>query len=323
MIDSICILDSMTLNLSNQNDEAKLNIARENASKLLTLFPEFGDFRMSEIIEQKFEVGTEDREKLMGCITQIDRVLRDKGYIETARLNQRVILTPKGRMIRQSNLDIMNKVESFTSQCDSVLRFITSKENKNKAYSSKEISEIVDIDVDTIELIAKKLFERNLILLSSTNGYSNFHVLPAAEIFVRETSFEEEKKKTFVPTNVTNIHLSGQGHFVTLGSIVNSVITNSVKISEQGNGDIATALESLAKAVADARDIAEEDKKEYLEQINTLSEQALLPEDQRLPKSTLKPIINYSLSALSAIASVAGIWDTWGVHIKAFFIPGS
>lgn len=310
----------MTFRLNGRTQEEKYNIARDYASRLLVSFPEYGDFKISDILEQKLEVGSEDQEMLMDSLSQIERVLKDKGYVVTARMNLLVTLTPKGREIRQANIDRMNTVESFEAQCDKVIRYITQKENKNKGLTSKEIGDALKIDVETVQLIAEKFHGMGLILLSSTNGFYHFHVKSDAEIFVRETSFQEQKNRSIQPgTTVTNINFTGHGNFVTLGSIVNSVITNTVKISEQGNDDIATALQSLAKSIADAQEIAEEEKKDYLEQIKTLSEQALLPQDQRLPKSILKPMINLSLGALNAVASVAQVWSVWGPTIKAFF----
>lgn len=250
--------------------------------------------------------------------------MRDEGYLSTGNGNILVKLTPNGRKAQKMIQNKMGNNETFASKCDRVLQFLTSPENKRKTFNSIEIVEPLEIDVETIDLIASKFHERGLINLSSTGGHYNFHLKNKAYIFALESSFEKENKSASIlhHTTINTVQVTGHGNFVNVGSIVESVINNTTRINNQGNNDIATAIEQLAKSVAQADDIGDENKKEFLEQINTLSEQALLPEDQRLPKSTLKPIITLSLGALNAVASVAQVWSVWGPTIKAFFLPG-
>jgi hypothetical protein len=105
-----------------------------------------------------------------------------------------------------------------------------------------------------------------------------------------ETSFEDEKK---IGQPATKIAIHGHGNIVNTGSMVDNVLSNAVKISEQGNHDIASALRILAEAIASAGDINKQQQEEYLKQIDILSEEALKPVEQRLSKAILRPVIEY------------------------------
>lgn len=130
---------------------------------------------------------------------------------------------------------------------------------------------------------------------------------------------EQEKKREEEISKLerVNVNIGGHGNIVNLGSIADSVIKNAAKI--QGGNDIKEALKELTAAVSSS-EISGEKKGEYLEALNTLSDEALKPEQDRLPKSILSNIIKYGLGTMGAIASLAEIWSTWGGAISSFFL---
>lgn len=133
---------------------------------------------------------------------------------------------------------------------------------------------------------------------------------------------EEAKKqeKRLASVKKIEVKIEGHGNVVNMGSMVDNVIANTLKLSYAGDNDIAVALKSLTEAISSSTELQENDKKQYLEQITTLSEEALKPPNERLPKSVLQPIIKFGLGALGAAGSLAEVWGTWGPVISAFFL---
>lgn len=131
---------------------------------------------------------------------------------------------------------------------------------------------------------------------------------------------KREKKEMMKNMKGMKIEVKGHGNVVNLGDISDSTISNTVTIKKSVDDNLGKALEELTNAIEKADDIDDEMKKAHLEQLRTLSEQALLEEDKRLPKSVLEPMISFGLGALSSVGSVASIWGTWGDTIKSFFI---
>lgn len=143
------------------------------------------------------------------------------------------------------------------------------------------------------------------------------------EELAKKRNAEEERKfeKKMATVKKIEVKIEGHGNVVNLGSMVENVISNTLKLTQAGNNDIAAAIENLTKAVNSESSLTENEKQQYLEQLKTLSEEALKPVDKRLPKSVLQTIINFGLGALSMSGNLAQVWSTWGPAIKAFFLP--
>jgi hypothetical protein len=143
-----------------------------------------------------------------------------------------------------------------------------------------------------------------------------------AEELAKLKAEEEEKKleKKLATVKKIEVKIEGHGNVVNLGSMIDNVISNTLKLTQAGDKEIAIALENLTKAISSDTGIEDNEKQQYLEQLNTLSEEALKPVDKRLPKSVLQTIINFGLGTLSATGNIAKIWSTWGPAIKSFFL---
>lgn len=135
----------------------------------------------------------------------------------------------------------------------------------------------------------------------------------------------EEKKveKRLAALRKVEVKVEGHGNVVSLGSVVDSVIANTVKLTNTGDEQVAKALEELTKAISGSSNASTDQKSEYLQQLDTLSAEALKPADQRLSKPVLKPVIDFGLGTLNTVADVAQIWGTWGPVIKSFFLGGA
>lgn len=140
-------------------------------------------------------------------------------------------------------------------------------------------------------------------------------------IAANKREVEEQKlKKRLAALNKVEVRVEGHGNVVNLGNIFDSVIANTVKLTNTGEGQVASALEELTKAISASKNVTPEQKAEYLQQLETLSTEALKPTEERLPRSVLKPIINAGLGTLSTVADVAQVWGTWGKEITTFFL---
>lgn len=145
----------------------------------------------------------------------------------------------------------------------------------------------------------------------------------ADEEYKKNRKVEEEDKKLerkLAAFKKIEVKIEGHGNVVNMGSMIDNVISNTLKLTYSGNKEIAESIENLTKAISSSTELGENDKKQYLEQLTTLSEEALKPVEARLPRSVLQPIINFGLGTLAAAGNLAEVWNTWGPAIRAFFL---
>lgn len=131
---------------------------------------------------------------------------------------------------------------------------------------------------------------------------------------------QEEHERKLKGMGKIHVSVGGQGNVVSLGSIHDSVIANTNKLTKAGDGNVAHAIQELTEAIKNSNELSADVKQEHLEQLNTLSLEALKPKDQRLPVTVLKPLINFGLGALSGASDLATVWETWSEPIKHFFL---
>jgi hypothetical protein len=125
-----------------------------------------------------------------------------------------------------------NAPKLFAKQCDAVLRFINAADKNGNTHNTVEISEALSLDYDTVEAIAEEFNQRGLIKLSSTSGHYNFHVMPAAHLFAKKTSFLLEKEK----------ELSG-------GGIHNSFNKTTTNTTHGANSSIASENSKVEQTI--------------------------------------------------------------------------
>ena len=96
-------------------------------------------------------------------------------------------------------------------------------------------------------------------------------------------------------------------------------ITASISTSvDSSQHQITEALKSLTGSVKASQDISSQQRIEILEQLNLLSEQAVLAPSER-EAGLIKPILSTLATTLSAGGGLAEIWSKWGNVIEGFF----
>ena len=111
-------------------------------------------------------------------------------------------------------------------------------------------------------------------------------------------------------------HITGP---VFTGPITDSIVDASVSMLHQnGNAEIKEALNAINDAIKTSHELTQQQQTESLEQLNLLSREALLPQQQR-NQGLIKPILTCLATTLSAGGGAAEIWSTWGSVIMRFF----
>jgi len=130
-----------------------------------------------------------------------------------------------------------------------------------------------------------------------------------------------DKQKLTTGMTVNNYVVNSQVGMLNNGEISHvKNISNSIgRLEERGQSTIAQAIGNLLEAVATSDEIDSESKAVALDQLEELSRQAVLKQDERSKPGVLKAIFIGLGSTLGAVGSLAGIWDTWGPAISSFF----
>ena len=125
----------------------------------------------------------------------------------------------------------------------------------------------------------------------------------------------QEKQMTEIRISNSTIGILNTGQI----NNIKSIAVNIGKLNNSGLTDVADAINALTDAVAASNELEDEVKTSTLEQLESLSEQALLPAKERMKPSILKAIGATVASTLSAAGGLAEIWSTWGPAIMKFF----
>jgi hypothetical protein len=99
---------------------------------------------------------------------------------------------------------------------------------------------------------------------------------------------------------------------------IQSIDVNISRLDQTNQTDTAEAFRALTEAIVSSREISAETRSELVEQLQALSDQALLPTDQR-KTGVIRPIITELSSSLNTISALATIWATWGDTIRSCF----
>jgi hypothetical protein len=152
-----------------------------------------------------------------------------------------------------------------------------------------------------------------------TGSISNIGEVSANVCLILHSRYPLLKKETTAMSSI-NIVNSTVGVLNT-GQMNNikSITVNIGKLNDSGLADVAAALNALTDAVAASVELMDEARSSALEQLETLSEQALLPENERMKPGILKTIGSALSSTLAAAGGLAEVWSTWGPPVLAFF----
>lgn len=113
----------------------------------------------------------------------------------------------------------------------------------------------------------------------------------------------------------------GQFGYLSTGDVENveSISVNVQNLQTQDEEKFAQAIKELTDAVGQSEELSQEQKVEAIEQIEELSNQATLAEEERSSRGVLKALITALGGTLSAAGGVAEVWSTWGPVIRSYF----
>ena len=130
-------------------------------------------------------------------------------------------------------------------------------------------------------------------------------------------ALDEDLPKSVAPSiHVQNSSIAN----LNLGTQVGTI--NAVVQSMQGEGDaqrqVARALEELTQAVLSSQtSLPESEKSEVLDSLKTIAEQAAKKPEER-SKGTLKAVLGYLPTAISAASNLVSLWEKVGPTIKGY-----
>ena len=93
---------------------------------------------------------------------------------------------------------------------------------------------------------------------------------------------------------------------------------NISRLDKTSESSIAEAIRALTEAVVTTQAISIEQRSDLLDQLNELSDQALLPPAQR-KTGVVKAIVTGLAGGLNTASGLATIWSTWGDLIRTYF----
>ncbi|WP_148712837.1 hypothetical protein [Corallococcus sp. AB030] len=99
------------------------------------------------------------------------------------------------------------------------------------------------------------------------------------------------------------------------GAQVEQRLKTFISTSQQHSEELGNALKALAEAIGKSRDMPEANKAEAKEQLAFVAEQCALPEERRLSKSIIKPMLLGLRETLSLGADVLQVWSVYGTVI--------
>jgi hypothetical protein len=100
---------------------------------------------------------------------------------------------------------------------------------------------------------------------------------------------------------------------------VKSIAINVSLLDQKDHDEVGVAILNLTKAVAESGELSEAQRTEALELLQTLSGQAPIPKEKRLPSSSIKAVLNGLTSLINTAGSLAQLWSTWGAQILSYF----
>jgi hypothetical protein len=138
-----------------------------------------------------------------------------------------------------------------------------------------------------------------------------------AEILMFYSAMEGAMSMSGAPSYTFNI--SGTVGNLNLGEQIGQITTSLTVVSKQGTGaaEFAQAVKSLTDEVLRSEDLGDPKKKEAIEALEFISQQAVIEPEKR-KSGMLKIVVESVPKILSTVASGAAIWAKYGDHIRHF-----
>ncbi len=125
----------------------------------------------------------------------------------------------------------------------------------------------------------------------------------------------QEKQMTEIKISNSTIGILNTGQIKN----IESININIGKLNDAGSDEVADALKNITSAVAESTELAADVKSNTLEQLESLSKQAILPANERTKPGVMKAVFTTLSATLAAAGNLAGIWSAWGPAIQKFF----
>ena len=129
----------------------------------------------------------------------------------------------------------------------------------------------------------------------------------------RELGLIDDGRRQTVNINIHNSTIAA----LNLGTVIGDVNATVTMLRDQGQQKVAEAIRALTEAVANADSLGA-DRRDLIESLSTIGEQATLPEEKRKP-GLVRALVASLASALRTSADVAKIWDVFGPAVTAHF----
>jgi len=125
----------------------------------------------------------------------------------------------------------------------------------------------------------------------------------------------QEKQMTEIKISNSTIGILNTGQIKN----IESIDINIGKLNDVGSDKVADALKNITAAVAESAELDANVKSNTLEQLESLSEQAILPANERSKPGVIKAVFTALSGTLAAAGNLASIWSTWGPAVQKFF----
>lgn len=100
---------------------------------------------------------------------------------------------------------------------------------------------------------------------------------------------------------------------------VKNININVSSLVQSGDTEIAEAIRRITDAIAESKDITNDQRTELLDQVEELSIQASLPAENRAKTAIIKSVFTGLATSISTAGGLAEVWSTWGQTIRTFF----
>ena len=102
-----------------------------------------------------------------------------------------------------------------------------------------------------------------------------------------------------------------------LGNVMGDMNNSVTSLQQAGHAEIAQALKHFTEQVA-ASDLPADTKKEIIENLALVGEQAVLP-SEKMKTGPIKAALSYVTTAITATKPLLDLWKTFGPAIEEFF----
>jgi hypothetical protein len=145
--------------------------------------------------------------------------------------------------------------------------------------------------------------------------WPSLEIIRECKAILQEVTMREKPEATHNWIINAPVGSISTGAYATIGPINQ----NLGKLRDKGEEEIGASISELTKQVIDkSNGLDDSHREELLEHLQTLSEMAVLPPEQR-KRSVIRAVTTSLAGGLSTLGTLAEAWDKWGGPIRLFF----